>query len=512
MGKIVLAGDQFLNSRNITLFTAGTTADGAKASNVEVLGASGGKGIRVESINGLMYFTLNVGKLDDNGYTLKLDKDRVATAFTAASEPMRDFLIGYTAQDKNWYDVANAVDGAKTEVLLGEVANPMISADKGTIAYSADATEEFKQANPLSNFVAVNTGTAEAPQYVAYEKAYNEFLEDVVRNTNGADADRVGRMAAFGGAAQAALTATGTTSDAVSGRFGMGQSASALTYADNGQGTGMWVTPVYRSSDSDGFAAEGLDFGSDVSLFGVALGGDYSLGNGMRVGAMLNIGSGDADGQGAGQGVINDFNYFGGAMYAGFSMNALSVVADLSYTTVDSDIETDTVSGKVSTSFDTTALSAGVTGQYTMDFAGVQVAPHAGLRFTRLDMDNFDAVGFDGGSAASVENSTANVFSIPVGVTIAKEYAGEQWTVKPSFDLTLTGNFGDDTLDSTVNWTDVTNWSVATKSEFVDSFTYGAAMGVAAKSGNLGVGVGLNYTGSSNIKEFGASANVRYVF
>ncbi|MCK0535512.1 MULTISPECIES: hypothetical protein, partial [unclassified Anaerobiospirillum] len=60
--------------------------------------------------------------------------------------------------------------------------------------------------------------------------------------------------------------------------------------------------------------------------------------------------------------------------------------------------------------------------------------------------------------------------------------------------------------------TDVTNWSVATKSEFVDSFTYGAAMGVAAKSGNLGVGVGLNYTGSSNIKEFGASANVRYVF
>ncbi|MCK0526502.1 hypothetical protein, partial [Anaerobiospirillum sp. NML120449] len=198
MGKIVLAGDQFLNSRNITLFTAGTTAEGTKASNVEVLGASGGKGIRVESINGLMYFTLNVGKLDDNGYTLKLDKERVATAFTAASEPMRDFLIGYTAQDKNWYDVANAVDGAKTEVLLGEVANPMISADKGTIAYSADATEEFKQANPLSNFVAVNTGTAEAPQYVAYEKAYNGFLEDVVRNTNGADADRVGRMAAFG--------------------------------------------------------------------------------------------------------------------------------------------------------------------------------------------------------------------------------------------------------------------------------------------------------------------------
>ena len=521
-GKIVLAGEDFLKSRNITLFTAGAkagtvgkpeTAVPGSAKNVTVLGETGKDDIRVESLNGLMYFTLEAGKaLEEKGYNLKLDTKRVDTAFTAASAPMRDFLIGYTAQDKNWSAVAYGEAGAVSETLLGNVAGAMVTAANGTVEYAADATEEFKQANPLSNFVAVNTGTAEAPQYVAYEKAYNGFLEDVVRNTNGADADRVGRMAAFGGAAQAALTATGTTSDAVSGRFGMGQSASALTYADNGQGTGMWVTPVYRSSDSDGFAAEGLEFGSDVSLFGVALGGDYSLGNGMRVGAMLNIGSGDADGQGAGQGVSNDFNYFGGAMYAGFSMDALSVVADLSYTTVDSDIETDTVSGKVSTSFDTTALSAGVTGQYTMDFAGVQVAPHAGLRFTRLDMDNFEAVGFDGGSAASVENSTANVFSIPVGVTIAKEYAGEQWTVKPSFDLTLTGNFGDDTLDSTVNWTDVTNWSVATKSEFVDSFTYGAAMGVAAKSGNLGVGVGLNYTGSSNIKEFGASANVRYVF
>ncbi|MCK0526853.1 hypothetical protein, partial [Anaerobiospirillum sp. NML120449] len=208
-GKIVLAGEDFLKSRNINLFTAGAkpatnpakpeTAVPGSAANVTVLGETGKDDIRVESLNGLMYFTLEAGKaLEEKGYNLKLDTKRVDTAFTAASEPMRDFLIGYTAQDKNWYEVANAVDGAKTEVLLGATASPMISAEGGNIAYSADATEEFKQANPLSNFVAVNTGTAEAPQYVAYEKAYNGFLEDVVRNTNGADADRVGRMAAFG--------------------------------------------------------------------------------------------------------------------------------------------------------------------------------------------------------------------------------------------------------------------------------------------------------------------------
>ena len=36
---------------------------------------------------------------------------------------------------------------------------------------------------------------------------------------------------------------------------------------------------------------------------------------------MLNIGSGDADGQGIGSAVSNDFNYFGGALYAGFALD-----------------------------------------------------------------------------------------------------------------------------------------------------------------------------------------------
>ena len=193
-------------------------------------------------------------------------------------------------------------------------------------------------------------------------------------------------------------------------------------------------------------------------------------------------------------------------------MDALSIVADLSYTTVDSDVEANTEAGQVSSSFDTTTLSAGVTGQYAMNFGGVDVAPHAGLRFTRIDMDDYVITSAEFGDVGNFATSSANVFSIPVGVTISKEYAMDNWSVKPAFDLTLTGNFGDDTADGTVTWTNVTNWDVATKNEFVDSFTYGASMGVAAKSGNMGLGFGLNYTGSSNVKEFGVNANVRYVF
>ena len=41
--------------------------------------------------------------------------------------------------------------------------------------------------------------------------------------------------------------------------------------------------------------------------------------------------------------------------------------------------------------------------------------------------------------------------------------------------------------------------------------TFGATLGVAAQTGNFRSGLGINYTGSSNIGEFGVQANTRTV-
>ena len=510
--KIVLDGSSFLNgSREVTVFTdADTTNPGVK-----ILGDKTNS-IRVETVNGLMSFYLEAGKEVSKG-TLKLDTDKVDSAFTAASAPMRDFLLGYTTLTKNWEEMyprdgAQVAPGVKEEVLLG-VAGPAQSnfeIDQTTgeiIDFSATAGESFKKED-FNNYVAVATGKDDhgKPTYDIYKKAYSDFLEKVVRNTDGAAADQAARMGDFGGAAETALVATSTTYDAVAGRFGMGQQAGTMTIANNGQGSGLWVTPVYKSHESDGFDADGLGYGSDITLYGVALGGDVTLANGVRVGAMFNVGSGDADGQGAASVVSNDFDYFGGSIYAGYAIDNFSIVGDVSYTTIDSDVEANTAAGKTSTSFDTTALSVGVTGQYSLKVAEMDVTPHAGMRFTRIDMDDYSIDSAEFGEVGQYNASSANVFSIPVGVTISKEYVTDTWTVKPSFDLTLTGNFGDDTVDGTVSWTGVSNWDVSTKAEFVDNFTYGAAVGIAAKTGNFGLGLVLNYTGSSNTDEFGVNA------
>ena len=514
-GKIILDSDSYLKGdRNVVVFQDQDTDTNKKG--VNILGTAGINDIRVETINGLMYFILTAGK-ESAGGTLTLDTTKADTAFSQASAPMKDFLVGYTSLTKNWSEYYAGGPNVKRVELVGEQgpAEEKFNIDANGNITSFVNAGDFASDDKASNYVAIKTGTKPGttdPSYTIYHKANNLFLEKIVQNTQGAAADQAARMGDFGGAAETALVATSTTYDAVAGRFGMGQQAGTMTIANNGQGSGLWVTPVYKSHESDGLDADGLGYGSDITLYGVALGGDVTLANGVRVGAMFNVGSGDADGQGAASVVSNDFDYFGGSIYAGYAIDNFSIVGDISYSTIDSDVEANTEVGKTSTSFDTTALSVGVTGQYALKVAEMDVTPHAGMRFTRIDMDDYTIESADFGKVGQYNASSANVFSIPVGVTISKEYVTDTWTVKPSFDLTLTGNFGDDTVDGTVSWTGVSNYDVSTKAEFVDSFTYGAAVGISAKTGNFGLGLGLNYTGSSNTDEFGVNANARYMF
>ena len=506
-GKIVLDGASYIQgSRNVVLFTdsgATGTADGVKVLE---------NNIEVETSNGLLHFVLKANT-ETTGGKLELNQDKLDTAFNGASAPMRDFLIGYTTLTSNWQE--SIVGQAEPEQkLLGDLETKgyvEVDAKTGNIVLSKKGQDYNAQATNPADKINPQDYALDADKNI-HHIAYNDFLESVSRYTNGAAADQAARMGDFGGAAETALVATSTTYDAVAGRFGMGQQAGTMTIANNGQGSGLWVTPVYKSHESNGFDADGLGYGSDITLYGVALGGDVTLANGVRVGAMFNVGSGDADGQGAASVVSNDFDYFGGSIYAGYAIDNFSIVGDISYTTIDSDVEANTAAGKTSTSFDTTALSVGVTGQYSLKVAEMDVTPHAGMRFTRIDMDDYTIESADFGNVGQYNASSANVFSIPVGVTISKEYVTDTWTVKPSFDLTLTGNFGDDTVDGTVSWTGVSNYDVSTKAEFVDNFTYGAAVGIAAKTGNFGLGLGLNYTGSSNTDEFGVNANARYMF
>ena len=330
--------------------------------------------------------------------------------------------------------------------------------------------------------------------------------------------EQAARLGVYAGVAQATLGATNTTTEAISGRMGVGAQSGTITYADNGQGAGLWLSPVYKNHSSDGFDAEGADYGVDMDLYGLALGADYTLANGVRVGAMFNVGSGDADGNGVASGVSNDFDYYGFGVYGGYTMGALSVVADVTYTAVDNDFDSSTGLtnySKLEGSADSDALSIGVTGQYEFATQSMTVTPHAGLRFTKVSMDDY-TVKAGGTNIADFSADDMNVFSIPVGVTFASEFTSGEWSVQPSLDVTLTANAGDTDLDGDSRWLGTDNgfgeMTYGVSTEVLDDFTYGATLGIAAKTGGFSLGLGVNYTGSSNTDEFGVNANARFVF
>ena len=212
----------------------------------------------------------------------------------------------------------------------------------------------------------------------------NYYLDQVISTGNGSDAEAVARLGVYGGAPQAAIKAGQSSTDAIAARFGIGSALGNLTVAGNTQGAALWLAPVYKTSDSDGFEAQGVDYGVNVDLYGVALGADFTLSNGMTFGAMFNVGSGEVDGEGAASPVSNDFDYYGFGAYAGYTVGQFSVVGDISYTVADNEVEASTSVDHIGAQMDSTNLSLGVTGKYELSFNGVNVTPHVGLRYSNI--------------------------------------------------------------------------------------------------------------------------------
>ena len=499
--KILLVGSDFSIHSNIHLFSDNDTDDNGIMIN--------GNNVTVSTMNNLLIDTLEQGKVAGD-IKLSLNRDAVGSAFYAASTPVKNTLIAYAANDLNWADTSTQ---HVSQQLLGDrVAN--VTWDGTNFKTKEGDTERTLTAEESADLTydVVGYNENDQPIYGVFEKGYNYFLDQVARDSkSGSEAETVARLGVYGGAPQAAIKAGQSSTDAIAARFGIGSALSNLTVAGNTQGAALWLAPVYKTSDSDGFDAQGVDYGVNVDLYGVALGADYTLANGISFGAMFNVGSGEVDGEGAASSTSNDFDYYGFGAYAGYTMGQFSVVGDISYTVADNEIEANTAVDRVGATMDSTNLSLGVTGKYELSFNGVNVTPHVGLRYSNIDLDDYT---IDGNEViASADSDKLNLFSIPVGVTIAKEFKGESWTVAPSFDLTLTGQFGDDELDGSVNWAGISNMTTDTTTEVFDNFTYGATLGVEAQSvGGIALGINVGYTGSSNVDEFGVNANARFTF
>ena len=335
-----------------------------------------------------------------------------------------------------------------------------------------------------------------------------DFLFDVGTNSNtGIEADAAAHAATYAGAQQAAVVSVTTMADAMFGRVGaVGVEAASISATGSQANGGVWLTPMYKNVDSDGFNAEGVSYGSDVDLAGVAFGTDTVNGN-MRFGAVFNIGSGDAEGKGQGNGLKDEFDYYGFGIYSAMGFGNFALVGDASMTVISHDVEGFGLKGKA----DTTAVTMGVTGQYTFATPMVDVTPHLGARFIRLNTDSYDLTSAEG-VLATTDFDVQNVFSVPVGVTLSKAFVAGGWSLAPSADMTIAFNTGDTDAKSNTQFNSSKSMSVATNTEVLDEVTYSLTLGLGAQYGAFGTSFGINYTGSSNTDSLGVNAQARYMF
>ena len=244
----------------------------------------------------------------------------LAGKFTAADQNLKLFSGG---------TLANEVKGQSVNGMLnftvgtnGQVAEIKLDADKLQ-------SQMAKTSGPVRDLVGKILGKDSA-NYVTSGLGYDYLHEMATTSVNGAEIDAVAHAATFAGAQVAAVAAVGTMAEAVGGRVGsMGVEAATIAATGSQANGGVWLTPAYKNVDADGFDAQGATYGADVDLTGVTFGADTVNGN-MRFGAAFNIGSGDADGKGQGNGLKDEFDYYGVGIYSVMGFGSLAVVGDAS--------------------------------------------------------------------------------------------------------------------------------------------------------------------------------------
>ena len=333
-----------------------------------------------------------------------------------------------------------------------------------------------------------------------------------VAGEDGTAAETAARMAVYGGAVNTALAVNNTTSDAIARRTGIGHGAPGGTFFKSSSPLELWASPVYSRVESDGLAAEGVDYGTEIDLTGLNAGVELKLNADTKLGAMVNWGQGSADGTGIASGVSNDFDYYGLGAYAATKIQNFNLVGDVSYSKVSNDISSNNKVDSINTSVDTTNLSLGLTGRLDLDVNGIQVSPHAGVRYQRIEMDDYSVNSRHHGRVVDYKSDQINLLSMPVGVMITNDYITRSgWQLKPAIDFTATFNIGDNDANGVAVWTG-SNLSTPLSTEIIDPFTFGVNVGFSVRKGNFSAGTGINYTSSENTSDFGIQANLRYDF
>ena len=343
-----------------------------------------------------------------------------------------------------------------------------------------------------------------------------DFLSAVAGETTngGKEAEQAARLGQLGGIYQTALTTSRMIDRTVANRTGVANTSGTLFTPDAKKGVSVWATPVFNYTDADGLNSDGLGYGSSVKLSSLAVGADYLADNNVRAGGFFHVGTGKADGNGLADSTDGDVSFWGLGIYGSYTYDKFDISGDLSWTKIKDDVDSSLnmyAYHKLGADIDSTLVKASVNGQYRFTVGSVDLVPNAGLHYTNIKVDGYN-VKADGLTVAKIGSSTANIFSIPVGLSVEKTFdLGNDWKLKPVANVSVSYNMGDTDTDFTSSFVGLAGDKL--KAEIIDDFTYGAGAGLSlTKNNTASIDAGINYVGSQNTNSFDVFLKGSYQF
>lgn len=349
--------------------------------------------------------------------------------------------------------------------------------------------------------------------YSLYDNASNNNVSKSARFANWLmSAESVNGLATNGdvvavGNAAAAIGATAglqtVTMDAVEGFTDtIGTRTSILS--SRGEGVNVWAD-VNGGRYQAKKLMDGAGYSSDI--YAGVLGIDTTVSCGAVIGAAITVGTADTDSEKTLADTSTDTDFYGVSLYTSKRIGeAANFAVDLGYVHASNDVSGSVAGYRLADfSADTDAFTLGIKGELLTKFGSMNVVPHAGLRYTRLSTDDFEA-------AYETSVDDMNIFQMPVGVTFSGDFDLAGWKTSPMFDLSVVPAFGDKDADMQLG----IQGASATDDlavRVIDTTPVQASLGISATKGawNFGLSYKLGVGGDERLDN-AFNARVNYAF
>ena len=336
----------------------------------------------------------------------------------------------------------------------------------------------------------------------AYSRAYGSQGNAAVEGAE--------RLPVLGSVPQLTLAANRTSLASPGGDL---SSMTALS-PDSRRTWSLWALPLYQSINHYGLDAGSLNADTSGSLGGITVGADCTFDSTLRLGADLSVGGGWAEGSGDFSRTTNNMTFWGAGLYGGWTRGAFGLSADVHFTSSFNSLKQELPSSMrmadLEADITSRALSAGIRAEYRFSAGDVRIIPHAGVRYTNLTVDGYDAD--SGGTVLEGDGFSQDLVFFPAGVAFEMPLETKSgWRFLPRADFAVVPAAGDIRAREDVRWSGLgKSYSVSTQD--MDQVSYTAQAGIECGKDKFSVSV--NYALQTGFTTEGHSvfAELRWEF